>query len=139
MSSAASQLQALKDRGVQNPSEFVHLPVDVIQQTVAWWDQQHTRRSAGTGVLVTELRNGGRQQKAHTAATLTQREARYAASIVAFLAERFADLFDNGLPHPAAVAAVTRLHFLHGKQGLTAAEYDAPVRDAVEAWETRNA
>lgn len=126
----ASQLLALRERGVTNPQQFASLDAKTISETIQWFDSQNGRVSAG--VLVHELRNGGRRAKRQS---ILAQEKEYATGIVKFLRARYPDLCDPN-PHPAAVATVTRLHFLRGKD-LPAVEYDTPIFEAVKRWDER--
>ena len=55
-----------------------------------------------------------------TSHELLQREREYATSVVSWLNSNFPELRrQEGMPHPAAVAAVTRLHKRYGKGSLT--------------------
>lgn len=122
----ASQLQALRDRGVENPAEFVALDAAVIDSTVRWFDSQRGR--VGVGVLVRELRNGGRRPPRLATDTL-EREAEYGRRVAAFCEANF----ECGA-HPAAVAAVIRAQFIHGKS-VEASVCRPFVAAAVERWD----
>lgn len=130
----ASQLQALSDRGVSNPAEFASLDAQTVERTLAWFDQQGDR--VGVGVLVRELRNGGR--KAPARRDLLGREAQYGRDVCAWIRKHFPDLCNTDWgPHPAAIVAVIRLHHLHGKGSLRPGTHGSQIRAAVEDWEHR--
>lgn len=66
---------------------------------------------------------------------MVEREAEYGRSIAKWLEENFPDLKDtDGSPHPAAIAAVIRLHYLHGKGSLRKGEHGPEIRAAVKAF-----
>ena len=134
----ASQLQGLADRGVTKPEQFAALGVTAIAQTILWFDQEQTKRSVGTGVLVTELRNGGRRQTARRASDLLDSEAEYGQKIVDWLEAKMPDVCRPAYgPHPAAVAAVVRLHWRKGKGSLTVGSSGAEIRAAVQRFDER--
>lgn len=125
----AAALNELRLRGVTNPDEFASLDAAVIRDTVRWFDGQGDRVTAG--VLVLELRKGGRKPQRSVADE--QRE--YADSIVSWLNQHFPEFQQRlGNPHPAAVAAVIRLHYRDGKGNLTVRKHGGEVRAAVKAW-----
>lgn len=63
-------------------------------------------------------------------------QERYGREIVAWLAGSFPDLCSPA-PHPAAMAAVIRLHWTVGKGKLTRAEHGAEIRAAVARFDER--
>lgn len=129
----ASQLQALRDRGVTNPDEFAFLDAKAIAETIRWFDAQNGR--VGAGVLRIELRNGGRKP---AALSLTQREADYGRGIVEWLSENFPELCDPKWgPHPAAVSAVIRLDFRDGKANRSKRGWGREIRGAVGEFDRR--
>lgn len=62
---------------------------------------------------------------------LLEQQARYAKAICAWLDRCFPDLHT----HPAAVAAVIRLHYRYGKGNLTASKHGVEIREAVTRWD----
>ena len=130
----ASQLQALRDRGVTDPAAHAHLGADVLAETVKWFDAQQGR--VGAGVLVQELRSGGRRAEVRRVASLTEREAEYARQVVGAIRREFPELCDPN-PHPAAVTAVIRLHHVEGRVKLDNALHTSLINAAVKAWDER--
>jgi hypothetical protein len=131
----ASQLEGLAARGVTNPEQFASMPVEDISAVTQWFDKQKAHRPVGPGVLVAELRNGGRAALARRAATQTADQEAYAAAVDAWLRPKFPDLINSrGRVHCAAALAVYRLHSIHGKGTLTVAEHGCTIRAAVERW-----
>lgn len=129
----ASQLQALRDRGVTNPDEFASLDAEVIAETVRWFDAQNGR--VGAGVLRIELRNGGRKPPGKP---VLDAEAEYGRGIVAWLTENFPELCDPKWgPHPAAVAAVIRLDFRDGKANRSKRAWGREIRGAVAEFDRK--
>src|SRR5215472_12951143 len=116
-------IDMLKDRGMDNPEQWAHLDPAVIKATVRWYDEQNGR--VGIGVLVNELRKGGRQP-ARRRDPLAEQQT-YADELVAWVRRHLpeVDRPRHG-PHPAAVAAVIRLQWQHGKR-LSAREHGAAV------------
>lgn len=106
---------------------------DRIAQAVAYFDAQRTG-TVGPGVLVRAIREGRQPQRARTTSLEAQRS--YGHDVTAWLQVKFPDLCDPA-PHPAAVAAVIRLHHQHGKGSLTAAAHGPAIRQAVAAFDTR--
>lgn len=124
----AAALDELRARGIHNPEQFSHLDADAITRTVAWYDQQNGR--VGTGVLVAELRAGGK-----TAAKRKDAGRSYETLIRSWLNEHFPEYKQpSGNPHPGAITALIRLHHQHGKTGVTKAEHGAEIRDSVRAF-----
>jgi hypothetical protein len=118
---------------VSNPGEFASLPVDVVEATVRWFDQQGDR--VGAGVLVRELKARTQQSTPSR-----QRQGEYGRQLTAWLQRHFPDLCDEkGFPHPAAFEAVIHLHHRHGRGSLTAAEHGTVIRARVDAWNARYA
>ena len=123
-------MNQLKTRGVTSPDEFATLNDATILDTIRWFDLQEGR--VGAGVLVAELRNGGRQP---TRRNTTAEQQAYADAIVASLRRHFPE-FDRPVdgPHPAAIAAVIRLHWLYGKD-VAVLEHGGTIRAAVTTWD----
>lgn len=123
----------LRDRGMDNPEQWAHLDPEAIEETVRWYDAQNGR--VGIGVLVTELRKGGRRDPSRRDLITEQRD--YAQQIVDWLERDFPDLDRPGYgPHPAAVAEVIRLHWRHGKARVSSREHGPAIRAAVARWES---
>src|SRR6185312_17386846 len=74
----AAALNDLRERGVNNPTEFRSLGVDTIRDTIRWFDAQGGRVTAG--VLVIELRSGGKPGW-RPAVSAGQSATEYAASV----------------------------------------------------------
>ena len=130
-------LDALKERAIDNPEQYLKLAApDRILATCRWYDEQGGR--VGPGVLVMELRAGGKPATWSPQAerSLLDEQRVYGDSIAAWLHEKFPALCDPD-PHPAAIAAVIRLHFKHGKGRLTVAEHGAEIRAAVADFKRR--
>ena len=135
----AAAIQDLRDRDVTTPDEFASLEASVIADTVRWYDHERTQRPITAGVLVTQLRAGGKPGwKPARAAAGLEHEAQYAADVVAWLRKHFPELDRPRFgPHPAAVAEVIRLHARDGNGVLTKAVHGREIRAAVVAWNTR--
>lgn len=131
----AAALKSLIDRGISNPQQFADLGVEAIEGTCRWFDAQSGR--VGTGVLVHELRAGGKPNwsgpSSSSGSELLKEQVRYGDEIQAWLCQHFPECG----PHPAAIAAVVRMHFLYGKGRLTVTEHGAEIRGAVARWEGR--
>jgi hypothetical protein len=120
----------LQRRGVQASlsSLLEFASVDAIERSIEWWDRLP---DAAPAVLVGSIRGGGIPAR-HTDSV------QYGEQIVAWLTEYFPELADeHGRPHPAAVAAVIRLHHRRGKGQLTKREHGPEIRAAVKAWAKR--
>lgn len=129
-------LRALQARGVGEHvfGDFRALDPAVILDTCRWYDEQKGRVT--TGVLVEELRAGGRTPSKRRSVADGRRE--YDEQVVAWLREHFPDL-DRPVwgPHPAALAAVFRLHRTCGKGALTVREHGPVIRAAVKAFDLK--
>jgi hypothetical protein len=135
MSEQASKLQDLRDRGVHNPEQFASLDAETIEQTLAWFDQQAGR--VGVGVLVQELQAGGRKPAA-AKQDLASKEAQYGHEVVAWLQAEMPELCrPKWGPHPAAVAALIRLDYVHGKTNRRKSTHGPTIRAAVKDWERK--
>jgi hypothetical protein len=131
----AAALDELKRRGVTNPAEFSSLPVSRIRETLEWFDAQNGR--VGVGVLVAELRAGGRKIVA-ARGSLVAEQREYGQRIVMWLNENFPEFTQrSGNPHPGAVAAVIDLHYKHGKGALTRGKHGEDVRRGVKAFDEK--
>lgn len=123
--------QALIERGVNaNIAAWVSVWMEpaAVQRTIEWFDAQGGRVEAG--VLVDELRKGGRPEPRRT--MLDEQQA-YGESITAWLSENLPDLVDErGAPHPFAWISVWRLHARVGKDGVSAEEHGDEIRAYVE-------
>jgi len=125
----------LRDRGVSNPDEFQSLNAAVLESELRRFDADPI---AGAGALVHRLRQAMKAGQSKRAASATERETEYGRSIVQWLSVNFPELCDPKWgPHPAAVAAVIRLHHVHGKQSLVKGAYGSVVRAAVAEWERK--
>lgn len=134
---ADAALKELRARGIINPEQFLDAATpEAILDTCRWYDAQNGR--VGTGVLVAELRAGGRAgwQPEPRQRDVTAEQRAYADEIVAWLREHFPEV-DRPVygPHPAAVAAVIRLHWVYGKGRLTVREHGPEICAAVDRWE----
>jgi hypothetical protein len=105
--------------------------LQAIARTIEWWDERST---AGPGVLVEAIRKGGISEQR----SVLDRQAQYGEQICDWLNEHFPALKQaSGRPHPAAIAAVIRLHYEHGKGSLTPGRHGSQIRGAVKAWEKK--
>lgn len=68
-------------------------------------------------------------------AQLLQDQVVYGQRVSAWLVENFPDLCKDGSPHPAAFAAVIRLHGLYGKGRLTRSQHGPMIRSAVQRFQ----
>lgn len=128
----AAAMKELRKRGVTNPDEFAHLDAETLNRTIRWFDDQKGR--VGAGVLVAELRRGGKRPTG----SLVDEQREYANQITAWLSRHFPDLDRPGYgPHPGAVAEVIRLHHVHGKRSLTVIQHGSYIRAAVKAFDER--
>lgn len=128
-------LRQLRDRGVTNPDEFAHLDDAVIVDTTQWFDDESRRRQIGVGVLVAELRKGGRRPQQRR--DLIAESAEYGRSMHAWVRQHMPDLVVDGYAHPAAIAALIRLHKRHGKGSVTVREHGLWIREFVSDWKAR--
>jgi hypothetical protein len=132
----AAALENLRARGVTKPDEFAALGADVIDDTIRWFDAQDGR--VGAGVLVNELRAGGKPgwtPQASRSASVADTQREYGESITAWLTKHLPELDRPGWgPHPAAVAAVIRIHHRDGKTALSKSKHAAEIRQAVRDW-----
>lgn len=130
-------IQKLVDRGV-NPKLAATLAAQVdhatLNRTIDWYDRQNGR--VGAGVLVAELKNGGKQAAPKTP---QERDREYGEQIVEWLRKHFPEWNrDHGnRTHSAAIAAVIRLHHQHGTKHLSAREHGPAIRAAVQSFEER--
>jgi hypothetical protein len=150
----AAAINELRVRGIGEPEQFVSLGADAIIGACHWFDDQRGR--VGLGVLVNELRAGGKPGYDARRSTL-EREREYGQSIVDWLGEKFPDLCKvpervvagcrecfgdvdadalarGRTPNPAAQAAVARLHQRYGKGQLTVKEHGSEIRAAARAF-----
>lgn len=67
---------------------------------------------------------------------LMGRQVQYGQEIGDWLRQMFPE-FCSPQPHPGAVAAVIRLHYLHGRGRLTRGEHGDAIREFVSCWEAR--
>lgn len=126
----------LKARGVQAslPSLLQAASAQAIARTIDWWDGLS---GAGPGVLVDAIRKGGVIEQPEPKSMLEQQRI-YGQQIAAWLTQNFPELDrPHWGPHPAAVAAVIRLHHQHGKGRLTKREHGPEIRAAVKAWQKK--
>jgi hypothetical protein len=68
---------------------------------------------------------------------LLQREKDYLDDVVEWITVHFPHFCRSGKPHPAAVAAVLRLHGLHGRGSLTCREHGEVITAAVRDFDAR--
>lgn len=128
--------EILVQRGLSRPVAERHaasFAAQQIENAVAYFDQQ---TGVGAGVLdlaIREARVPVRKQSAGL-----EREAQYAADVVAWLRKHFPE-FDRPVwgPHPAAIGAVVRLHGRDGKGTLSRSAHGPEIRAAVKAWDDR--
>jgi len=120
---------------------------------VAWCSYAAAHPSMGPGAIVTAIRRGLKPAQRRSD---LEEQKRYGESIAEWLLasmpeacgvspeivawERrvYGDEAAEGLaradgPHPAAVAAVLKLHYQHGRRSLTVGEHGQLIRDAVAA------
>lgn len=124
-------VKAMRERGITNPEELAGFAEPAaILRACRWFDGRH---DAGPGLLAKVVRDGGMRERLSERDSMLEREKRYGLEIVEWLRAEFPEWNKdegNGT-HPAAVAAVIRLHFKHGKGRLTKGEHGAVIRDAV--------
>ena len=153
----AAAIEDLRLRGVVNPEQFASLGVVTIAATCRWFDDQGSR--VGPGVLVMELRNGGRRQYDGLRRSVLDSQREYGEQIEAWLTAKFPDLCKTdsriiaaerklgdlpladrlaaaARPHIAARAAVIRLHARDGR-GLTVKQHGPEIRAAAKAYDKR--
>jgi hypothetical protein len=107
---------------------------DRVATAIAWFDEQQPG-SVGGGVLVAAIREG-RAPRPRTGSL--DREREYGEQICDWLNQHFPELREpSGRPHPAAIAAVIRLHHAYGKGRLTLREHGGAIRAAVRRWGER--
>lgn len=98
---------------------------------IGWFDSQRAG-SVGPGLLVRAVQEG---RVASPRRSMLDEQQEYGESICDWLNERFPGLRQaSGRPHPAAIAAVIRLHFRDGKGSLTRQRHGVEIRAAVDAW-----
>lgn len=131
MSASEWGIQMLRDLGVSAADEFLSLDAHIGGRVVTDW----RRQSSDVNLLVYRLRAALKAQTAKRSSKLLHEQAEYGRNIVEFIAGRYPDLCEDGRPHPAAITAVIRTHFVRGKH-LASSEYDGPVRAAVKRWES---
>jgi hypothetical protein len=99
-----------------------------------WFDRQP---EIGAGALVVRVRSGQPAPPERRDSDAQQR--RYEQQIVRWLGCSFPQLIDPRWgAHPAAVAAVVRLHHACGKGHLTRREHGAAILAAVAEWDRRH-
>lgn len=129
----AEWIDALVERGVV-PTNAQALIAAYDQQrvadAVAWFDSQPTG-AVGAGLLVRAVREG--RSPLRRQAVSQQRD--YWRSLEAWLEGAFPEFG----AHPAAAAAVMRLHRRHGRGSVTRREHGPIIRAAVDRWERRYA
>jgi hypothetical protein len=132
--------QSLIERGINPPLAAklaAGLDGPAIERTIAWYDRESEKREITAGVLVAELRRGGRPA---TQVSLMQREISYGNEIVAWLRRHFPqwNRETGNRTHPGAIACVIGLHHRHGKGSLSVREHGAEIREAVERFDARH-
>ena len=132
MSASEWGIQVLRELGVNAADEFATLDAQVGNRTLTEWQRQ----SSDVNLLVYRLRAALKAQNAKSTSKLLSSEAEYGRQIAAWLARELPDVCDEHGAHPAAVAAVIRLHYEHGR-GLTKTRHGAAIRTFVRAWEER--
>lgn len=149
----ASAIKALEERGVINAAKLVGLstPVKVLGWC-RWWD---TQRGVGVALLVDRIRSG----EEPPAVVEPDSATRYIDGVVDWLHRKMPEVFavsaavvkatrttygdveakrleSSAGPHPAAVAAVIRLHHSTGGK-LTVKEHGPTIRAAVREFDER--
>jgi hypothetical protein len=152
-----SAIRALEERGITRPDQLVAAsePITVLAWC-RWWDAQH---GVSPALLVDRIRSGDQPPRIITGRTdELDRQARYLADVVGWLVRKMPEVCTadpkvveatrrvygegeaNGLaldntPHPAAIAAVIRLHHTAGK--LTVKTHGPDIRTAVRTFDAR--
>lgn len=141
MSASAGQtlgrqaLEDLKARGVSNPDAHASLDDAVIAEVIGRWDADP---AAGTGALVARLKAAERQGVTKRTTSTLDAQAKYAGEICSWLWQNFPEICDERFgPHPAAVAALIRLDFIHGKGSRGKSSYSREIRAAVKQFDAR--
>lgn len=132
-------IELLVERGV-NPGKAQELAAqfdpDRLRAAVAYFDAQRPG-TVGPGVLVKAVLEGRSPTRQGPRSVLDE-QLEYAASIVTWLRAHFPDLDrPEWGPHPAAVAAVIRLHGQRLKGRLTVSEHGPEIRRAVREWDAK--
>lgn len=129
--------QLLKERGISDTllPEFSSLSEQQVQTIVERFDADE---QASIGALVFRLRQTvqKRSRPALSRRDLMAREAQYGRDIAGWLEQHVPEVCRPVWgPHPAAVAAVIRLHHVHGRTLKKA--HISEIRASVAAWEAR--
>jgi len=145
----AAAAKALEERGLRGIDQLLqaNTPVEILGWC-RWWDQQ---RGVGIELLASRIFTGKSAPKAPGVGLDGQKA--YGERVRRWLLEKLPDvcrddprvvewegrLYGDGAivssvpePHPAAVAAVLRLHWRHGKGALTVREHGPEIRSAVK-------
>ncbi|GAC1603198.1 MAG: hypothetical protein NVS3B21_31650 [Acidimicrobiales bacterium] len=126
----AVAIQALRERGILNHDQFAAIGAEAILGACRWFDAQKGR--VGQGVLVMELKAGGKPGWQPKPSSVVDQQREYGNRICDWLSESFPDLCDAKWgPHPASIAAVIRLHYAEGKGSLRKGEHGPVIRKAV--------
>lgn len=133
MSASEWDIQVLRDLGISAAAEFATLDATVANRVMAEWSAQ----SSDVNLLVYRLRSALKAQTGKRASRLLDSQAEYGRQIAAWLERELPDVCDPRTgAHPAAVAAVIRLHHEHGR-GLTKTKHGAQIRAFIRTWEER--
>lgn len=135
--SGRQDLLSLAERGVSTPEEFAALPEQVIVRHVQRYDNDP---DVTVGALVFRLRQEVAKLSrpaSPMSRDLMAREAEYGREIVQTLTSHFPELCGENGPHPAAVAAVIRLHWRNGRGNLRVKRDGSAVRAAVAEFNRR--
>lgn len=129
-------LQELAGRGLDEPYArqlIERFPQERIQKALAYWD---ALPDAGPGLLVKAIREG--RAPAEKKRDLLGEQRKYGDDIRDWLTQNMPEFNrPNEGPHPAAVAAVIRLHHQHGKGRITRREHGSWIRQFVKDWKKR--
>jgi hypothetical protein len=100
----------------------------------AWCERFDHEPEMGPGALVAAIRSGSRPP-----APRPRSERGYAAEIRDWLTRHVPEVCPDGEPHPAAVAALIRLHHRYGREAVSARAHGAVIRAEVRAARAREA
>lgn len=128
-------INALRARNIASPEELMPFASpQAVLGACRWWD---TQKSAGTGMLAKVIREGGMPDWRPRRSMLDEQQE-YGQQICDWLGENFPTLCDDRWgPHPAAIAAVIKLHYAEGKGSLRKGTHGPVIRAAVKAWDDK--
>ena len=129
-------VRELTARGVSDPEQLLRFASpEAIVGACGWFDS--LAGNPGLGVLANAIKAGGKPdwQPPKPRSTLGAQQA-YGEKIVERLREHFPQWNkpDGNRTHPAAIAAVIRLHWLYGKD-VAVLEHGGAIRAAVTTWD----